>query len=160
MMCNTRLVKFERKMTVSLLCDTEKEMNKMIPTKKIAVVDDSSLSRDFVKTALESLPWAEVVTYEDGQMAWEALRNSDSADIVLTDIKMPRMNGLELLKRVKAKEPQKPCVLMSATPEYVNIATMLQADGFLLKPFELTELFTLVESFALIHDDLAWSRAS
>lgn len=119
----------------------------MNPTKKIAVVDDSSLSRDMVTTALKSLPWAEVVTYADGQTAWEALRNGDSADIVLTDIKMPRMNGLELLNRVKAKDPQKPCILMSATPEYVNVAHTLQADGFLFKPFALAELFEVMERF-------------
>lgn len=118
-------------------------------TKKIAVVDDSDLSRNLVTTALGSLSWAEVASYEDGEAAWEALRNGNSADIVLTDVKMPRMNGLELLHRIKAKDPAKPCIVMSATPHYQQEADDLRADGFLVKPFAMGELFEVMERFAV-----------
>lgn len=117
-------------------------------TKKIAVVDDSSLNRDMVVTALGSLPWTEVVSYADGETAWKDLRNGKSADIILTDVKMPRMDGLELLHRIKAKDPVKPCILMSATPVYRKAAHDLHADGFLAKPFALAELFEVVAQFA------------
>lgn len=117
-------------------------------SKKIAVVDDNSLSRKMVVTALGSLSWAKVSSFADGEKAWEAFQNGNSADIVLTDVKMPRMNGLELLHKIKTKDPKKPCIIMTATPHYKTAARDLQADGFLMKPFAIADLFSVMERFA------------
>ncbi|MEA3231370.1 MAG: response regulator [Thermodesulfobacteriota bacterium] len=119
-----------------------------INPKKIAVVDDSKLSRNLITTALSTLPWTDVSSFEDGQKAWTAFQNGDSADIVITDVNMPEMDGFELLHRVKEKYPQKPCIVISATPRYKKTARDLSADCFLAKPFSMMALLKVVEQFA------------
>ena len=116
--------------------------------KKIAIVDDNKLCRDLITTALANLTWTDVSSYDDGIKAWSALCNGGSADIVITDVDMPEMDGFELLNKIKTKDPQKPCILMSGTGRYKKIAQALSADGFLAKPFALTDLFNVVEQFA------------
>jgi len=116
--------------------------------KKIAVVDDNKLSRNLITTALSTLPWTDVSSFEDGQKAWTAFRNGDSADIVITDVNMPEMDGFELLYRVKEQDPKKPCIVMSAIPRYKKTAQDLSADCFLAKPFAITDLFKVIEKFA------------
>ena len=116
--------------------------------KKIAIVDDSKLCRNLIATALASLPWTDISSFEDGQKAWTAFRNGESVDIVITDINMPEMDGLELLHKIKEKNPQKPCIIMSATPRYKKTARDLCADCFLEKPFAISDLLKVVEQFA------------
>lgn len=123
-------------------------INMEVHPKKIAVVDDSKLSRNLITTALSSLPWTDVSSFEDGQKAWTAFQNGDGADIVITDVNMPEMDGFELLHRVKEKDPQKPCIVISATPRYKKTARDLSADCFLAKPFSMMALLKVVEQFA------------
>lgn len=59
---------------------------------------------------------------------------------------MPEMNGFELLHKIKEKDPQKPCIIMSGTGRYKKTAQDLCADGFLAKPFAMADLFKVVET--------------
>ena len=80
---------------------------------RVLIVDDSALARTLVRRALETLPDVEVVdTAPDGV---EALRCIDRhrPDVVTLDIEMPRMNGLEVLKRLSARDdPDAPKVIV------------------------------------------------
>lgn len=119
-----------------------------IRPKKIAVVDDNRLCRNLITTVLSSLPWTDVSSFEDGQKAWAAFQNGGSVDIVITDVNMPGMDGFELLHKVKEKDPQKPCIVISATPRNKKTAIDLCADCFLAKPFSMMDLLQVVEKFA------------
>ncbi len=117
-------------------------------TRKIAVVDDSELFRHLIETALASISGMDVSSFGNGLKAWMALQEEDSADIVLTDVNMPEMDGLELLKKIKARNPEKPCIIMSGVSKYKKAARDLHADGFLSKPFPVSDLFKMVGQFA------------
>ena len=67
-------------------------------------------------------------------------------DIVITDLKLPGLNGLDLVRRLHAAKPRLPIILMTAhgTTETAIEATKLGAYDYLLKPFEMEELLDLV----------------
>ena len=71
-------------------------------------------------------------------------------DVVVTDLKLPGMDGLELVQRLHSAKPRLPIILMTAhgTTETAITATKLGAFDYLLKPFEMSELIDLVEKAA------------
>ena len=77
----------------------------------------------------------------DGEEALEIFKKTPT-DIVLTDIKMPRMDGFELIERVKALSPKTKCVIMSAfdEKEFLMRSIDLGVDGYLKKPVNISEL--------------------
>lgn len=95
----------------------------------------------------------------DSQAALELLRQ-ESFDLLLTDIKMPRLDGLELLRLAKEIDPHLTVVLITGygTMEDAINAIRLGAQGFLMKPFEPEELVTTVKDNlarrALLRDSL------
>ena len=88
-----------------------------------------------------------------GEEALQYLHNHDhEAVLILSDINMPGMSGLELLKRIKQEHHEPPPVVMMITayadPENYNQATQLGADDFLTKPVDFT---VLKEKLKAIH---------
>ena len=79
----------------------------------------------------------ETLTADSAQRALEIVETTD-LDLVLTDMKMPTMDGIELLKRIKQKVPDLPVVMMTAygTVEKAVEAMQLGAFNFILKPFQ------------------------
>lgn len=79
------------------------------------VVDDSPFFLEQVRSYVEQIG-IQVVTAKDGKEAWEILEGEgDKIDIVLTDIEMPRMNGFELTKKIRAKECFKELPILAIT---------------------------------------------
>ena len=111
---------------------------------KILVVDDDKNIRRTVTMALESLDYF-VHTAFDGKDAMMQLER-DSYDLIITDLKMPGMNGMELLQRAIAKYPNVQIVLVSAHATVDNAveAMKLGAIDFLQKPFTPKELRKIV----------------
>jgi DNA-binding NtrC family response regulator len=113
---------------------------------KILVVDDDKNIRRTVSMALESLDYF-VHTAFDGKDAMVQL-TGDKYDIIITDLKMPGMNGMELLQEAIAKYPEIRIVLISAhgTVDNAVEAMKLGAVDFLQKPFTPKELRNLVHN--------------
>ena len=111
---------------------------------KILVVDDDKNIRRTVTMALESLDYF-VHTAFDGKDAMLQL-TGDKYDLIITDLKMPGMNGMELLQQAIAKYPEIKIVLISAhgTVDNAVEAMKLGAVDFLQKPFTPKELRNLV----------------
>jgi len=111
------------------------------------IVDDSSAVRAFVRASLEDAGFARVQEAETG---FEALRllASNTFDVVIVDINMPDINGLELLAFMKKSPRQQAArkVLISTQVGGPNSkrGTDLGADAFLQKPFEVDELRSLI----------------
>lgn len=106
----------------------------------VLVVDDERYIVDFVGVLLEEEGYRVLRAY-DGQEAWELVR-STTPDLVISDVMMPRMNGLELLRRLRASHELGgiPVILMSAV-------TRLEAASearFLPKPFDIDRMLELV----------------
>lgn len=112
---------------------------------RILVVDDEARMAGLIKMELEEHDHT-VSTASDGAMALELVDRYDF-DLVLTDLRMPGMDGLTLLRSVREKSPETAVVLMTA---YASAQTAVSAmkEGaydYLIKPFEMDELLIMVE---------------
>ncbi|HLK69243.1 MAG TPA: response regulator [Bryobacteraceae bacterium] len=99
------------------------------------VVDDDVRIRMYVKTVLESALF-EVVEARDGMEAIQLFRKLDQTiDLVVTDIRMPRMTGIQFAESLRSESPHTPLIFISAEP--VNPDTFAGPDdfGFVEKPF-------------------------
>jgi len=103
------------------------------------IVDDSNFIRDYMRTQLEHLGWA-CEEAEDGGRALGRLRNVGSDfDVMLVDVNMPVMNGLECVKHLRDERLAPRMKVMMVTTEadhsYIQRALEYGADEFLMKPF-------------------------
>ncbi|MEO8493579.1 MAG: response regulator [Planctomycetota bacterium] len=109
---------------------------------KILVAEDSPLMRHLLVTSLKEWHY-EVVEAEDGAQAWERFQQ-DRFPLVLTDWMMPNMDGLELIKRIRASEPEgyTYLILLTAKSEKEELVEAMEAgaDDFLIKPCDSGEL--------------------
>jgi len=108
---------------------------------KILVVDDEALVRDIIKKGLSQMGGFSVEVAQNGSEAIEKIEK-DVFDLVLTDLKMPGMDGLELLKTIKGTRPEVMVILMTA---YGSIETAVEAmkigaNDYITKPIDLNEL--------------------
>jgi len=111
----------------------------------ILIVDDEKNYPLILRAVLEEEGF-EAMTANSGQEALDIINNSD-VDLVLTDMKMPYMDGIELLERVKAKDPELPVVMMTAygTVEKAVEAIQKGAYNYILKPFDNDTLVVFVK---------------
>ncbi|QTA83652.1 Two component system response regulator, sigma54-specific [Desulfonema limicola] len=111
----------------------------------ILIVDDEKNYTLILSAILEEEGF-ETLTANSGNEALEILKNSD-VDLVLTDMKMPLMDGIELLKNVKEKDPQLPVIMMTAygTVEKAVEAMQKGAYSYILKPFDNESLIVYVK---------------
>ena len=116
---------------------------------QIAVVEDDPLVRDFVVDALEFSINRRIHTFDNGFSAWQYIRSANPIHMVFADIQVPEMDGLELTSRIKAATPDIVCILASGNPADELMADRAGADGFLLKPYGVSDLFALVQTFVV-----------
>ena len=110
----------------------------------VMVVDDDEDIREIVKLSLEAGGYR-VTTAVDGLEAWQRLSASPLPSLILLDLMMPRMNGEEFLKALRAS-PQAniPVVIMSGHGASNQKAEELGVNGCLTKPVDLEELLGTV----------------
>jgi two-component system, NtrC family, response regulator len=111
----------------------------------ILIVDDEKNYPLILSAILEDEGY-EALTAKSGQEALEKLNNSD-VDLVLTDMKMPSMDGIELLERIKSIDPDLPVIMMTAygTVEKAVEAMQKGAYNYILKPFDNDSLVLYVK---------------
>lgn len=111
----------------------------------IALVDDEENIRETVSFALKREGYR-VDVYSDGQAAWEALEQQ-LADVVVLDIMMPRMDGLELCRRLRAVSESLPIIFLTSRDEEFDrvLGLELGADDYLCKPFSMRELVARIK---------------
>ncbi|NJD91911.1 MAG: hybrid sensor histidine kinase/response regulator [Geobacter sp.] len=140
------------------LCQkSDLELRQEIPAKTILIVDDEAVIRDLCKRALKGY---NVVEAGGGEAAL-SLFAKGGIDVILTDVMMPGMDGIELLKRLKEKEPTIVVIVMTGFAEKDVILNALKADAddFISKPLNLLQLKTAVDK-ALIKKALKEEIAS
>lgn len=111
----------------------------------VAVVDDEEHLRATVSKALRREGFRTRL-YADGEQAWQALDGS-LPDLLILDIIMPRMDGLELCRRVRAVSADLPVMFLTSRDEEFDrvLGLELGADDYLCKPFSLRELVARVK---------------
>ena len=113
---------------------------------KILLVEDEPSLREEVAEILRMFNY-DVQTAADGQYAWEQL-DAYQPGIVITDIKMPRMSGIELLEKIRAsKHKNLPVIITSAyaNSKFIETTSRLGISAYVTKPFSLTDLTESVE---------------
>lgn len=108
---------------------------------KILVVDDEALIRDMIKRGLSQMGGFSVEVAQSGPEAIEKMEK-DVFDLVLTDLKMPEMDGLELLKTIKGTRPEIMVIMMTAhgSIETAVEAMKIGADDYITKPIDFNDL--------------------
>ena len=108
---------------------------------RVLVVDDERAVRDSLRRALE-LEGYDVELAADGEEALERLAQNGEPDAVVLDILMPRMDGLEVCRRVRREGHRLPVLMLTARDEVENRVAGLDAgaDDYVTKPFALEEL--------------------
>ena len=108
---------------------------------KILIVDDQEAARDMIREFIESEFGYDCETAENGIQALDLVERENFA-IILSDVRMPEMDGVELLKRVKEIKPDQCVIIVTAFGDEYSFVDMVEAGAsdFVLKPFELSEL--------------------
>jgi two-component system chemotaxis response regulator CheY len=112
---------------------------------KVLVVDDSMLVRQQVRRALTPAGF-DVVDATDGVDALEKLKGATDTGLIVCDVNMPRMGGLEFLEQTKSHGSTVPFVMLTTEgqPEMMKRAKALGAVGWILKPFKPEHLVAAV----------------
>lgn len=110
---------------------------------KVLIVDDDGFVINGLKSMIdwEHLGVDEIMTAVDGAAAWE-LYNHHKPDLLITDVYMPRMNGLQLIKQIRESDMLLPIIILSGYDEfnYAKEAIQLNVAQYILKPAVFTEI--------------------
>ncbi len=114
--------------------------------KRILIMDDEILVASVLQDVLKHQGYA-VELASGGEAGLMALRR-ERADLVLLDINMPGMNGLEVLKHVTEQYPDVPVVMVTAITDDTALSTAMRdgAYAWLAKPFDIAELGQVVDA--------------
>lgn len=119
--------------------------------RKVMVVDDSRTMRLAITTALAGAGF-EVIEAADGLEGLERIEQNPDSAVVLCDVNMPRMNGLDMLSSVKrdAKNAELPIVMLTTEgqPAFIARAKAAGAKGWIVKPFKPELLLAAVRKLA------------
>jgi DNA-binding NarL/FixJ family response regulator len=124
---------------------------------KVLIADDHEVVRLGIKSLLTDTEIEIVAEASDGEEAINAVRSSEP-DVVLLDVRMPQMDGLTTLGRLRMEFPKLKILILSTydNPTYVARAVALGANGYLLKGVSRNELLTAIRKAAGGED--AWTR--
>lgn len=106
---------------------------------KLLVVDDSSTMRRIIKNTLARLGHKDILEGADGVEGWDALNANPDIEMLITDWNMPEMNGLELVKKVRADSRfvDLPIIMVTTEGGKAEVITALKAgvNNYIVKPF-------------------------
>ncbi|NUO62988.1 MAG: response regulator [Gemmatimonadaceae bacterium] len=115
------------------------------------VADDEPHIGRIIKMKLEQGPFRVTLVY-DGQEALDVLQRDDDVELVLLDVMMPRLTGLDVLAKMRADDRLKdvPCIILTAAGQEAQQrrALSLGASDFLTKPFSPKKLFARAAQLA------------
>jgi len=112
---------------------------------KVLIVDDDSSIRNMLTIVLKKAGY-DVTSSENGYIALDKLAK-ENFDLIISDIKMPGINGIELLKRIKAAHPEIPVIMITAYASANDAveAMKLGAEDYITKPFNIDELKLIID---------------
>jgi YesN/AraC family two-component response regulator len=121
--------------------DTEPTMD---PSLKLLVADDEEIIRQRLVELGHKLNF-EVNAAADGMETWELFQKSPP-DLVILDIYMPRMNGLQVLHYIKEAHPECPVILITGFLQYEQLIQKdrVKPDGYIIKPFHFEKIANLM----------------
>jgi two-component system chemotaxis response regulator CheY len=116
--------------------------------KKVLVIDDSALIHQMYKMVLMRYR-CQIIDAMNGQDGLEKLEKNPDVNLILLDINMPVMNGIEFIKKVKTIAAYAPIPIVMVSTEGKEEDTLrgltLGAKGYVKKPFQPSDLHTIIE---------------
>lgn len=116
---------------------------------KLLIADDDKVSRTALREALALPADCDVYEVDDGQAALDILCDGLKPELCIFDVKMPRVDGVELLQRIRRDPHLKhlKIVMTSAARDRDTIITLakLQISGYLLKPYDAAKVKPLIQ---------------
>ena len=118
---------------------------------RVLAVDDEPFNLDLIEAAFALTDNVEITNAEDGFQALGLMAENDY-DVVLLDISMPRLNGIEVLEKIREDErlKQLPVLMVTANPEKKHEALSKGASDFIAKPYDIEELQLRTLNYAKI----------
>ena len=118
--------------------------------KKVLVVDDSDLIHNMYRLMLKKYPGCEMISAKNGKEALDTLAVEEGIDLILLDINMPVMNGIQFLETTKeeGRYTHIPIIIISTEGKEEDTlrGLSLGARGYIVKPFKSIALHNLIES--------------
>ena len=116
-------------------------------SKKVLIVDDELGIRESLKLILSEK--YELVLTDSGEQCLDILKHAKDIGIVLLDIKMPKINGLEILKSIKNDHPALPVIMITGykSVDTAAEAAALGAQGYIVKPFKSDEIINITKKY-------------
>ena len=131
-------------------------MQQETETRHILVADDEAHIGRIIKIKMEQGPF-EVLLAFDGQEAMDILDQEERMDLVVLDLMMPRLSGLDVLDRIRSSDKWKrlPCIILTAAgqEDYERDARESGADEFLTKPFSPKKLYAMIAKLTGVETD-------
>ncbi|MBO6508383.1 MAG: response regulator transcription factor [Roseibium sp.] len=117
---------------------------------RVLLADDHELVRDGIRARLRRVPEVEVVGEATNGRDALALARDLRPDVLLMDVSMPVMNGLEAAMQLRKTQPEIAVLILSIydNPEYVRGVVQAGARGYILKDISATEMITAIKSVA------------
>ncbi len=117
---------------------------------RVLLADDHELVRDGIRARLQKEPGLEIVGEATNGQEAVALARSLRPDVLLMDVSMPVMNGLEAASQIRECEPNVAMLILSVydNPEYVRGVVQAGARGYILKDISAAEMLTAITSVA------------
>ncbi len=115
-------------------------------SKKILICDDEEGIRESLKLILGD--YYNLIITTDGMQCLDCLKNAEDIGLILLDIKMPKINGLDILKQIKKLCPSLPVIIVTGykSVETATEAVKLGASGYIVKPFKSEEILATTQS--------------
>ena len=128
---------YQQKSTLKELISNAKNLT-------ILFVEDDATTREELINFLGTF-FPKIISAKDGKEAWEKFNNND-IDLVVTDITLPHLNGIELISLIRSVNATIPLLILSAHTEskYFLESIKYGVDGYLLKPFDLEQFLSVV----------------
>lgn len=114
--------------------------------KKIMIVDDAAFMRMMIKNSLTGNGYTNIIEAADGQIAFETYK-AEKPDLVIMDITMPNMDGIQSLQAIKGYDPNAMVVMCSAMGQEAMVVDAIRygALDFIVKPFKPDRILQTVK---------------
>ncbi|MAP13945.1 response regulator [uncultured Sulfitobacter sp.] len=131
---------------------------------RIIAVDDSDIAQDFINATLSELGFDDVVSFIDPRAALDAIKSDEAAaDLILMDIMMPDIDGIELCARIRALDrwSDVPIIMLTSRTDMGSLseAFMAGANDYVTKPFNQIELQARMRSCLRLKSELDRRRS-
>ena len=131
---------------------------------RIIAVDDSDIAQDFISATLSELGFDDVVSFIDPRSALDAIESDEAtADLILMDIMMPDIDGIELCARIRALDrwSDVPIIMLTSRTDMGSLseAFMAGANDYVTKPFNRIELQARMRSCLRLKSELDRRRS-